>query len=119
MEYSDGLDFIENIIDVFTPSVSLNTFFDSISDSVDSYISDQKNTGKNFIGGKVYFFLTDDRKEIIIKTQLFYCTIEKNIIKQEFSGKFIFKRIHISDRKKFIDMLDSDGKISVEISEPD
>lgn len=119
MNLFEHMKVIEDIIDTLTPTVSLNTFFDAISDGIDEHISGQKNTGKTFIGGRTIFSLSEDREKILIEAELYYIAKDHRYIKQEFPGMFWFSRIHESERQKFVNMLGSDGKLCVDVLDPD
>lgn len=109
----------EDVIDALAPTVSLVTFFDAISEGIDEHIRSQRSVGKSFLGGKTYFSLSEDSKNILIEVKLYYIAEDDSYKKQEFSGNFYFSRIHTSEQQDFIDMLSSDGRFCIEVSEPE
>lgn len=108
---------LEKIVDSLSPSVSINTFFDAVSQEIDKMILESQSNGIVFIGGKTFFSLSETQDEIIINSEMYYKTGE-DYAKQEVSGSFWFNRIHSSDRNRFINMLDNSGKLIVEIQKP-
>lgn len=118
MSWLHNLNCIENVVDILLPKISLNTFFVSVSDNIDAQIRLQENEGREFVGGKSFFSLSMDEKDIVIKVEVYYISQEKECRKQEFSGRFLLGRLHSIDQQKFKDMLSKSGKICFEISEP-
>lgn len=111
------MDAFERFIDALAPSVSLNTFFDAISEGVDERISHSVQNGLVFLGGKTHFSLSADRKEIRITSEVYYVK-DGEYQKQEFSGKFWFNRINPAGQQEFYNMLDENGVLTVEIEAP-
>lgn len=117
MSFFDKMNAFEQFIDALAPSVSLNTFFDAISDGVDDRVRSSTQNGLMFLGGKTHFSLSDDRKEIRIASEIYY---EDNgeYQKQEFSGKFWFSRINTAGQQEFCNMLNANGVLTIEIEAP-
>lgn len=117
MGFLDKMNAFEKFIDVLAPTVSLNTFFDAISDGVDEKICIAMQCGFIFLGGKTHFVLSPDRKEIQIVSEVYY-EFEGKYQKQEFSGRFWFNRINMLGQQEFCSMLDENGVLTIEIDAP-
>ncbi len=117
MGFLEKMNAFERFIDMLAPVVSLNTFFDAISDGVDERIRNSIRSGLVFLGGKTHFSLSANRKEIQIDSEVYY-EAEGNYEKQEFSGRFWFSRINTDGQQEFYNMLDENGVLTIEIEAP-
>lgn len=112
-------EYIERIIDTLSPKVSLDTFFETISDGIDDIIRETiAEKSYRFLGGKTYFSLSSDKRQIDIYTEIYYMKLNKEALKQEFSGSFLYSRINSKDRVYFCDMIDEQGYICLDIKQP-
>ena len=114
------LGFLSNfhtVVDRFTPKVSLDTFFESISDGIDEFIKDAKKDRYHFLGGKTFFSLDDKRLHIIIKVQLFFQVPGAGFKRLESEGEYLFDLLKSEAKEEFYDCISDNGVYVVEVEE--
>lgn len=109
---------VEEFIDKITPKVSLDTFMESVSDTIDKFIIREKENGLHFLGGKTHFSLSESSDKVEMKVELFFSRAHGEFVKKETKGCYPVSMLNQNAREEFIEILQSEGEYVVEVEEP-
>lgn len=108
----------EKIIDRITPKVSLDTFMESVSDTIDQLILQEREKGLCFLGGKTYFSLSEDLYKVEIRAELFLIKPTGGVVKKETRGTYPVSMLNQRAYEELVAILQSEGGYIAEIKEP-
>lgn len=108
----------EAIIDKVTPKVSLDTFMESVGDTIDKLIISERENGLRFLGGKTHFSLNDDADKVAMRVELFFARLNGEFVKKETKGSYPVSMLNQKAHEDFIAILQSEGEYVVEVEEP-
>ena len=108
----------EAFIDKVTPKVSLDTFMESVGDTIDKVIIRERENGLRFLGGKTHFSLSDDADKIVMRVELFFARSQGEFVKKETMGSYPVNMLNSNAHEDFIELLQSEGEYVVEVEEP-
>lgn len=106
---------INSFIDRYTPKVSLDTFFESVSDGIDDYIGQAREERYYFIGGKTFFSLDENEHNIIIRIQLYFQVPGEGFKKIENEGEYFFDLLNDESKSRFYELVSDYGEYIVEV----
>ena len=109
---------IEGVIDKVTPKVSIDTFMDSVSDTIDGIIIKEKQNGSLFLGGKAHFSLEEDMNRILMQVELFYAKPGGGFVKKETTGTYPVNMLNQHAQNAFVSNLTEQGTYTIEVKEP-
>lgn len=109
---------VEEVIDKVTPKVSLDTFMESVGDTIDRLIIREKQVGLRFLGGKTHFSLSEDSEKIEMKVELFFSKPHGEFVKKETKGCYPISMLNQNACEDFMEKLKSEGEYVVEVDEP-
>lgn len=110
---------VETLIDKVTPKVSLETFLETVGDSIDQEIkSTQQEESVFFLGGKMHFFLSDDRRKIIMEAEMFYQNAAGGYQKAQRTGEYMVSMLNQEAVDDFVAQIVQQGEVVIEIREP-
>ena len=112
-----GMNTIENAIDKVTPKVSLETFLDSVGDTIDTEINRNHEVGLQFLGGKAIFSLSEQNM-IQINVCNYYIKKDGSCVKKENTGLYPMYLLKSEAREEMIGYLDENGEYILEIENP-
>lgn len=108
---------VEEVMDELAPKVSLDTFMESISDTIDDLINQEKENGLLFLGGKSHFYLSEDSDKVEMKVELFFKS-RGEFVKKETKGCYPISMLNQSARENLVEILQTEGEYVVEVEEP-
>ena len=108
----------EEAIDKITPKVSLDTFMESVGDTVDKLINREKESGLRFLGGKTHFTLGEDAERVEMRVELFLARSQGDFVKKEARGSYSVSMLNQDARESLMGTLQLEGEYVVEVEEP-
>ena len=115
----DKLTEAEALIDKVTPKVSLETFFNSVSDSVDKEIKRaEQEEGLHFLGGKMHFSLSNDDRNILMHSEMFFQTDGGSFQRIEKKGSYSVTMLNQDAYDRLVGEISQNGEYVIEISAP-
>lgn len=109
---------VEEIIDKVTPKVSVDTFMDSVSDTIDEIIIKERQNNLRFIGGKAHFSLSGDQTRILMYVELFLVKPGGGFVKKETNGTYPISMLNQNAFDSFVSRLMEEGEYTIEVKEP-
>ena len=115
----DKLTEVEDLVDKVTPKVSLETFLGSVSDSVDKEIRRaEQEEGLFFLGGKMHISLSNDGRNILMRSEMFLQTSGGSFQKMEKSGSYPATMLNQDAYDSLVEEISQQGECILEISAP-
>lgn len=112
------LNYIEEVIDTVTPKISLDTFMESVGDTVDKIILDEKQNNLQFLGGKTRFSLNNGADAVVMDVELFFAKQDGGFVKKETNGQYPINMLNHDARETFVARLTAEGEYVMEVKEP-
>ena len=110
---------VEDTIDKLTPKVSLDTFMETVSDSVDKEILRiEQEQDMFFLGGKMHFSLVSDNKIISMNAEMYYQTSVGRYQKIEKNGQYPVSMLNREACESLCGEIIEHGEAIVEINKP-